>query len=1130
MYIMAPISEIDNGLVYNTALVIDPTGTLSGVYRQTHLSPEDRLAGIQAGEELPVFKTEYGNIGVLLDYDLMFREAARVLTLRGAQLLFYAYSTSSDDETRPDLRLGETAIYDANYVVMAGLVGLGSSWASAVIGLDGQMRTLPCFGSCVVSATVETTDSESTYSTFTCRDPYAVTEMVKDVSRTVTQTLGSLNVACIQMTTLEYNHTLAVVNRAGELGADVVLTQEAYFPNPSHLPIENASEIPAISALQSIAANHGMTIIAGICLGVKDHANALRSSYVIIDPQGHVAGAHHQHTGRPADDYNLFDTGFGPFGSLVCWDMGPEGTRVEALKGARILFYGTLQILSDAYELILPALAMENTVPIAFSAAASSEIINPQAGVVGADGAHLPSATDDEIGGYGKEIVITNVPLPLTPELFALKQQLWNDRRPELYTPLIQSDISLPAFDASYIPQDPVAGQPMLFSASTYNTIFPMTAGYTVRFLVDGQPYNSLHRINYERWSSYPTGAGYCAWDFNYRYLCSQFLWNAVPGVHTLAIEADANGEIPEIREDNNKLEWTITVPEVNIPTPTPQPPPTTGEYPQLPSPWQYLGYFYDPLLDNGKKQTNNYLDRQELLPDAPGMELIHAGHHGGTHVVIQYRHPDGTWDWRPAVYPDKESMPDYPPVADRFSATYLVRDPAVPGAYVTGFQRSDPLGTHGLCYFSPKTSKQTGDSPYEGHALLSMTCEDGICGDPVCINGFWNVPSFFERNEKTCMLALPSGYLEDQNTSFKGTTYAVILERDDEETWASVPTNEYQYIWIQSGPIWVPLCWDPFVMLGEPVIQGVNAGTQVQACVFEVGASQYLLVAGGATKQTAISTSRGFILLYRFLDNPAPGPRMDYRVELIQTVVDSPNALPGSPAMVAGYTGGALIPLEINLNAAPGTVPDYVVGVVRRSVDDPDRWKHDFGTGLLQNVSGGFVILRGYSDGSEPRFEIAPPVPDENDYISGYGIEILPTDHGDDVLFKTSIENSFIVLRVPNEAGEFDLNQAEVLLDGREIVPSATWNPFFFSACFLGLEDSETINGAIDLVIGFSLEDKLDLEHQRHGYIVRPNLNGIPSLTPTPTATHTVTPTFTHTPSPTPTESPLGVTHWRDF
>jgi hypothetical protein len=486
--------------------------------------------------------------------------------------------------------------------------------------------------------------------------------------------------------------------------------------------------------------------------------------------------------------------------------------------------------------------------------------------------------------------------------------------------------------------------------------------------------------------------------------------------------------------------------------------------------------------------------------------------------MVVQYRRPDGTWDWRPAVYPDKESMPDFPPIADRFSATCFVEDPDHPGAYVTGYQRSDPLGTHGLCYLSPNLLKDVGGQPYEGHALLSMSCEDGICGDPICLNGFWNVPSFFQRSGLACMLALPSGYLEEQQSATRGTTYAVILERENDETWADVPTNEYQYIWIRSGPDWVPLCWDAAELLGEPIPPGADAGTQVQGCTFSVGDSQYLLAAGGAVLQPA--TTKGFIFVYRFLDDSPPGPRMDYRVELAQAVVDPQGALPGSPAMVGGYTGGALIPLPIQLDEKSDSVPSYVCGVVRRATDDPDRWKHDFGSGLLENVSGGFVILGGYPDGVEPRFELIPPVPDEADYVSGYGIAVLPTDDGDDVLFKTPIEDAFVVLRVPNEGGTFDLGQAEVLLDSAQIVPSASWTPHFFSACFLGLEPNETIEGAIDLVVALSLEDLADPNHHRHGYIQRANINEIDTPTPTPSDTPLLTPTMT--PVNTPTATPV--------
>ncbi len=38
-------------------------------------------------------------------------------------------------------------------------------------------------------------------------------------------------------------------------------------------------------------------------------------------------------------------------------------------------------------------------------------------------------------------------------------------------------------------------------------------------------------------------------------------------------------------------------------------------------------------------------------------------------------RDDQGAWHWRPALYPDRDSMPEYPPVSDAFSGCYFVTD-----------------------------------------------------------------------------------------------------------------------------------------------------------------------------------------------------------------------------------------------------------------------------------------------------------------------------------------------------------------------------------------------------------------------------------------------------------------------
>ena len=81
------------GVYHNTAVVIDTDGKLLGKYRKTHI-PDDPLYYekfyFTPGDlGFPVFATKFGRIGVLVCWDQWFPEAARLIALRRAQILFY---------------------------------------------------------------------------------------------------------------------------------------------------------------------------------------------------------------------------------------------------------------------------------------------------------------------------------------------------------------------------------------------------------------------------------------------------------------------------------------------------------------------------------------------------------------------------------------------------------------------------------------------------------------------------------------------------------------------------------------------------------------------------------------------------------------------------------------------------------------------------------------------------------------------------------------------------------------------------------------------------------------------------------------------------------------------------------
>jgi 5-aminopentanamidase len=78
--------ERDGDLLRNAAVLVGPEG-LVGSYRKTHLPflGVDRF--VSPGDELPVYETPLGRIGLEICYDLRFPEATRTLALRGADVV-----------------------------------------------------------------------------------------------------------------------------------------------------------------------------------------------------------------------------------------------------------------------------------------------------------------------------------------------------------------------------------------------------------------------------------------------------------------------------------------------------------------------------------------------------------------------------------------------------------------------------------------------------------------------------------------------------------------------------------------------------------------------------------------------------------------------------------------------------------------------------------------------------------------------------------------------------------------------------------------------------------------------------------------------------------------------------------
>ncbi|MEA1880031.1 MAG: carbon-nitrogen hydrolase [Campylobacterota bacterium] len=90
------------GLYHNTAVVFEKDGTVAGKYRKMHI-PDDpgfyeKFYFTPGDIGFEPIQTSVGKLGVLICWDQWYPEAARIMTLKGAQLLIYPTAIGWFDE------------------------------------------------------------------------------------------------------------------------------------------------------------------------------------------------------------------------------------------------------------------------------------------------------------------------------------------------------------------------------------------------------------------------------------------------------------------------------------------------------------------------------------------------------------------------------------------------------------------------------------------------------------------------------------------------------------------------------------------------------------------------------------------------------------------------------------------------------------------------------------------------------------------------------------------------------------------------------------------------------------------------------------------------------------------------
>ncbi len=127
--VVAPMFESgDDAAAYNTSVVIDATGHILGMYRKNHVPElpnyQERFYFRPGNLGFPVFRTRYATIGIQTCWDNFFPEGARVLAVKGAQVLLCPTACSTmGGAPKWERAIVGHAVYNALYAFRVNRVG-----------------------------------------------------------------------------------------------------------------------------------------------------------------------------------------------------------------------------------------------------------------------------------------------------------------------------------------------------------------------------------------------------------------------------------------------------------------------------------------------------------------------------------------------------------------------------------------------------------------------------------------------------------------------------------------------------------------------------------------------------------------------------------------------------------------------------------------------------------------------------------------------------------------------------------------------------------------------------------------------------------------------------------------------
>ena len=146
------------GLYHNTAVVFDTDGSMAGKYRKMHI-PDDpayyeKFYFTPGDIGFEPIQTSIGKLGVLVCWDQWYPEAARLMALKGAEILIYPTAIgweSTDSEDEKSRQLNAWIISQRGHAVANGLPVISVNRVGLEPDPSGQTNGIQFWGNSFVA-------------------------------------------------------------------------------------------------------------------------------------------------------------------------------------------------------------------------------------------------------------------------------------------------------------------------------------------------------------------------------------------------------------------------------------------------------------------------------------------------------------------------------------------------------------------------------------------------------------------------------------------------------------------------------------------------------------------------------------------------------------------------------------------------------------------------------------------------------------------------------------------------------------------------------------------------------------------------------------------------------------------